>query len=61
MTAGTLVLDKDNVIPPTGETIDMPPESCSLIFDGSDKIIKAVGGGIVMDRSIGNTRGLGGE
>jgi len=56
-----LTLDKDTVIPPTGESLDLPPESWALVFNSGDKIIKAVGGGIVMDRSIGNSCGLGGE
>jgi hypothetical protein len=45
---------------PTGVRLEMPPESVSLVFDASGKVAKMVGGGVVMDRSIGNTRGLGG-
>lgn len=59
-TVGTITLDKETVIAPTGITMELPPESCSLVFNDDDKIVKAVGGGIVMDRTVGNSRGLAG-
>jgi hypothetical protein len=60
MAAGPLVIE-DEDIPPTGRPLDMPPEGYSLVFDASDRIVKMVGGGLVLDRTVGNTGGLGGE
>lgn len=46
-------------IAPTGIKMQLPPESnCVNIVGG--KVVRAVGGGIVLDRSVGNSRGLGG-
>jgi len=44
---------------PTGKRFDTPPQACSLKFDASGLAIKYTIGH-VMERSIGNTGGLGG-
>merc|ERR1711988_1859006 len=57
-----LILVDETLIEPTGKRLEFPPESHCLEFDPqTKKIIKYVGGGLVMDRTIGNTMGLGGE
>merc|ERR1711988_337765 len=57
-----LILVDETLIEPTGKRIEFPPESHCLEFDPeTKKIIKYIGGGLVMDRTIGNTMGLGGE
>lgn len=53
-----LVLEKEEIAP-TGIKMELPPESnCVVVKDG--KVVRAVGGGIVLDRSVGNSAGLGG-
>lgn len=62
MCAGKIVL-REEEIAPTGVKLEFPPESVAVVFDAaSNKIVKLVGGGMtVIDRTVGNTAGLGGE
>merc|ERR1719201_183452 len=46
-------------IKPTGKSFSTPPQACSVMIDGDGKISKYTIGH-VMDRSVGNTGGLGG-
>jgi hypothetical protein len=48
-----------NVIKPTGKRFETPPQACSLKFNKEGEVIKYTIGH-VMERSIGNTGGLGG-
>lgn len=45
--------------PPTFKIVNCPPQMCSLKFNQDGKVILYTGG-YVMDRTIGNTGGLGG-
>lgn len=44
---------------PTGKFIDCPPQAMSLTFNEDGKVTKYTGG-YVMDRTMGNTGGMGG-
>ena len=44
---------------PTGKSLVNPPQACSLTFDESGLVTKYTIG-YIMDRSVGNTGGLGG-
>lgn len=45
--------------PPTFKIVNCPPQMCSFKFNKDGKVILYTGG-YVMDRTIGNTKGLGG-
>jgi hypothetical protein len=52
---------RDEEVAPTGVRLMLPPESVSLVFNEDNKIVKLVGGGMtVLDRTVGNSAGLGG-
>ncbi len=57
---GTLVLGKEEIAP-TGIKMELPPEANCVTIGADGKVVRAVGGGIVLDRSVGNSAGLGGE
>ena len=44
---------------PTGIVVESPPQACSVVFDESGLCLK-ITIGVVMDRQLGNTGGLGG-
>ena len=44
---------------PTGKSFSTPPQACSLKFNEEGKVVKYTIG-VVMDRQVGNTGGLGG-
>ena len=44
---------------PTGVRVESPPQACSMVFNEDGKCTK-VTIGVVMDRQLGNTGGLGG-
>jgi len=47
------------VLPPTGKKVDSPPQACSMCFNEQGECTQFTIG-YVMDRTIGNTGGLGG-
>jgi hypothetical protein len=52
---------REEEVAPTGVRLMLPPESVSLVFNEENKIVKLVGGGMtVLDRTVGNSAGLGG-
>jgi hypothetical protein len=44
---------------PTGLVVESPPQACSMVFNAEGKCTK-ITIGVVMDRQLGNTGGLGG-